>query len=263
MPIAHNRQGENVEEEDETHFPPLYHQHHLEYREDIPFWIDLARQGGSPLLELGCGTGRLLLPLAEAGFQCYGIDNDQRMLEFLQNRIPNEAQDRIQTFNTDFTSFSLDIQFPLIILPCNTYSTIRSDFRQSLLGCVYKHLTANGIFAVSITNPDFLSAQESTEHAEIETIFPHPDTGNPVQVSYRIERSVDAVTFHWYYDHLLPDGKVHRSKVCLTHSLIPTSQYMDEIRISGFKINETFGSFDRTPFSQDSPNLIIIAQKIL
>ena len=263
MPYTHNRQGVFVFKEEKTDFPSLYHQHHLEYQEDFKFWLSLARQGGSPLLELGCGTGRLLLPLAEAGLKCFGIDNDQCMLDFLQNKIPDEVRDRIQTFYADFISFSLDIQFPLIILPCNTYSTLQGNFRVSLLGCVYKQLTTNGKFAVSIPNPDLLLSQEITQYSEIETIFPHPDTGNPVQVSYSIEKSVEAITFHWYYDQLLPDGKVQRSTVSTVHTSISSSHYLDEIRNSGFEIMETFGSFDRSVYSKDSPNLIIVAQKFL
>jgi len=252
-----------VFKEEKTDFPSLYHQHHLEYQEDFKFWLSLARQGGSSLLELGCGTGRLLLPLAEAGFECFGVDNDQRMLDFLHNQIPNEVRDRIRTFYADITSFSLDIQFPLIILPCNTYSTLLGNFRVSLLGCVYKQLSMKGIFAVSIPNPELLLSLETTHHSEIETIFPHPDTGNPVQVSFYIEKSDEAITFHWYYDQLLPDGKVQRSTVCTVHNLISSSQYIDEIRGSGLEIIETFGRFDRSVYSQESSNLIIVAQKIL
>ena len=65
-------------------FPTLYHAHHGQYQEDLPFWLKLANQQGGPVLELGCGTGRVLLPLARGGFQTVGLDNDLEMLRFLQ-----------------------------------------------------------------------------------------------------------------------------------------------------------------------------------
>ena len=49
--------------------PSVYHAHHNRHLEDLPFWLDLAAQTGDPLLELGCGTGRVLIPLAQAGYR--------------------------------------------------------------------------------------------------------------------------------------------------------------------------------------------------
>ncbi len=57
-------------------FPLFYHAQHQNYLEDLPFWLGLAATQGSPILELGCGSGRVLLPLALAGHRVLGIDND-------------------------------------------------------------------------------------------------------------------------------------------------------------------------------------------
>ena len=69
---------------DATAFPKLYQAQHSEYQEDIPFWLVLASEQGSPILELGCGTGRVLHPLAEAGYTCYGLDHDPGMLAMVK-----------------------------------------------------------------------------------------------------------------------------------------------------------------------------------
>ena len=107
-------------------FPLLYHTHHQHVTEDLPFWQSLARWQGDPILELGCGTGRVLLPLAEAGHTVYGIDNAPNMLSFLRQRIPPELEDHIHLFEADMTHFSIDERFRLILLPCNTYSTFNT-----------------------------------------------------------------------------------------------------------------------------------------
>ena len=60
--------------------PLLYHAHHNRYKEDLPFWLELAARHGDPVLELGCGSGRVLLALAQDGYQVYGLDNDPGML---------------------------------------------------------------------------------------------------------------------------------------------------------------------------------------
>jgi len=96
-------------------FPQLYQAHHREYIEDIPFWLDLARMQGDPILELGCGPGRVLIQLANAGYTCYGIDNDSGMLLQLKNESISGGKGKIYSVLADMTSFQFQKQFPLII----------------------------------------------------------------------------------------------------------------------------------------------------
>ena len=124
----------------ENPFPLLYHAHHQNMFEDIPFWQSLARWQGEPILELGCGTGRVLIPLAEAGHTVYGLDNAPNMLSFLRQRIPPELEPNIHLINADMTNFKIDEQFRLILLPCNTYSTFDAPTRKSMLDCIVQHL---------------------------------------------------------------------------------------------------------------------------
>jgi SAM-dependent methyltransferase len=269
MPTQHNRQGDFMagvpdqqKEPWEFLIPELYQAHHRENLEDIPFWLDLARKQGSPFLELGCGTGRVLIPLAEAGYSGYGLDNDPNMLAYLHQQLTPAIQKKLSTVLADLSSFQIKMHFPLIILPCNTFSTLGADDRRSALQCIHQHLPADGLFATSIPNPEILANLEPTDQAEIEMFFPHPRTLNPVQVSYIIGRTAQNITLHWYYDHLHPDGKVERVTVSTSHCLTTTAQYRNEFTSSGFLLSELYGDFDYSPHTPDSPNLIIIANKI-
>jgi hypothetical protein len=123
-------------------------------------------------------------------------------------------------------------------------------------------LTIGGVFSFSLPNPETLNNLESQIQPEIEMIFPHPETGNPVQVSYEIIRRAVSITFHWYYDHLYPDGRIERLEVPNSHRLTTCAQYLDEIRSAGYKIEATYGDFDFTPYKPDSPNLIFVVRKI-
>jgi SAM-dependent methyltransferase len=60
---------------------------HAELKDDIPLVLTLAGQGKGPILELGCGTGRLLLPLARAGYEVIGLDNSPAMLAKAKARL--------------------------------------------------------------------------------------------------------------------------------------------------------------------------------
>jgi SAM-dependent methyltransferase len=245
------------------HFPILYHAHHQNYREDLPFWENLARQHGDPILELGCGTGRVLLSLAKSGHIIFGIDNSPNMLQFLNQQIPPQLRSNIYPIKGNMTNFNLETQFKLIILPCNTFSTIEVDTRPAMLKNINEHLAPGGVFGVSIPNPDILSAvAESTSEPEIDSIFSHPVTGNPVQVSSCWERNASVLTLIWHYDHLFPNGHIDRITTSTDHHLSSTDQYLTEMLAANFSIQSTFGNFESERFTPDSTDLIILAKKL-
>jgi SAM-dependent methyltransferase len=243
-------------------FPEYYHAHHREYVDDLPFWLNLAKEQSDPILELGCGTGRVLIPLAEAGFRVYGIDLDPGMLAVLKDNLSASHKDKADILEADFASFHLNQHFSLIILPCNTYSTLNVGIRHQVLQCVHEHLKAGGAFVVSIPNPTILASLEPSDDPEIESIFTHPSTGYPVQVSCDWERGATQVIINWHYDHLLPDGQVGRLTTTIKHFLITSEEYRQEIVDAGFNIRAVYGNFDRSPYKSKSPNFIILAEKI-
>ena len=238
--------------------PLLYHAHHNQHLEDLPFWLEYANQSGSPILELGCGTGRIMLPLIEAGFQVIGLDLSAEMLAQLKALAAQAGSAAPHLVQADLTNFRLDQKFPLIILPCNTYSTLNKAQRKSALTCIRKHLRPGGIFVTSLPNPEWLMYIEEIEEVEIETVFIHPETGNPVQASNEWRRGSDQLEICWHYDHLLPNGQVERFSMATSHYLTPTQTYLEELKAFGFQ-RTTYGDFNRKPFSPEQPFLIIEA----
>jgi Uri superfamily endonuclease len=93
----------------------------------------------------------------------------------------------------------------------------------------------------------------------VEEVFAHPLDGEPVQVSSAWQRSRREFILDWHYDHLKPDGTVERFTVQQKHSLAPVAEYLAELNSAGFDRVQSFGDFDRSPFSTDSPELILLA----
>jgi SAM-dependent methyltransferase len=238
--------------------PLLYHAHHNQYLEDLPFWLSLAAQHGGPILELGCGTGRVMLPLIEAGHQVTGLDLSAEMLSQLRALAAKSEIDSPHLVQADLTNFSLDRRFPLILLPCNTYSTLSNSQRQSTITCIRQHLTPHGVFATSLPNPAWLGNIEEIEEVEVETVFIHPDTGNPVQASNEWRRLKELLEITWHYDHLLPDGQVERFSQATRHYFTPAEIYLDELKDSGFQ-PKTYGDFNQEAYAANQPFLIIEA----
>ncbi|MCC7130008.1 MAG: hypothetical protein B6D39_05580 [Anaerolineae bacterium UTCFX2] len=239
-------------------FPLLYHAHHRLSNEDLPFWLGLASRYPGSVLELGCGTGRLLIPLLQAGHAVVGLDHDRDMLAALQSSLPPETRPALQLIQADFSAFHLERKFSSILLPCNTYSALNLDQRSRLLENVHRHLLPGGIFAASLPNPLQLRSLPPHAEAEVEQIFEHPLDGEPVQVSSAWEKNARTLRVFWHYDHLLPEGRVERTSVTSTHFLISPQDHLSEIHSAEFTTVEMLGDFDGSPFSADSPQLILL-----
>ncbi len=240
--------------------PELLHAHHSAYRDDLPFWLDLAARMGDPVLELGCGSGRVLVPLARAGSRVTGIDRQLSILEYLNSNLDASLKPFISLFAADIGNFNLAAGFPLVILPCNTFSTLDAQKRKACLRCIWKALLPGGVFAVSIPNPELLMRLPARSEAMLEDEFLHPASGNPMQVSSSWQRTKTTFTVTWMYDHLIPDGKVERQVVKNVQWLTSLESYKEDFHNTGFEVTEIFGDFDCSLYRDDSPQLIFIAR---
>jgi len=240
-------------------YPELYHAHHSSDDEDIPFWMELAQSQGGPVLELGCGTGRVMIQLALRGYQTYGLDHQQQMLTVLVKNLPAGLSYTPHLFQADMANFRLAIRFPLILLPCNTLSTLSTIKRKKTLTNAAAHLRMDGRFAACIPNPAVLAALPAIGESEVEDFFSHPLDGEPVQISSSWKRTPDKFIVHWHYDHLLPDGNVQRSTVEACHEIQPIQIYLQEIQQAGLHIEARYGNFAFEAYNNRSPYFIFIA----
>lgn len=237
--------------------PLVLHTHQSLFRDDLPAWMELARRHPGPVLELGCGSGRVSSLLAQAGVALVGIDRDFRMLAFLQRNTSEPLRGSLQYFQADFTRFNLALRFALIIMPCNTYSTLTKAARLMVLELVRRHLLPDGIFAVQLTNPALLCSLPLDGESEVEEVFPHPVTSEPVQVSSSWQRRNLEFTVTWYYDFFSPGGNVSRSAISTTHFLADHQEYRDEFAQQGLTIHAEYGDYDFSPYREDSAAWIV------
>src|SRR5260370_2950662 len=88
--------------------------------QDVAFYRDATREFGDPVLELGCGTGRITMALAEAGKRVTGLDLSERMLERAEKKraaVRVGARERVHLVQADMARFDLGEKFPLVIIP--------------------------------------------------------------------------------------------------------------------------------------------------
>ncbi len=240
-------------------FAQIYHAHHARQSEDIPFWLAQAAGQPGPILELGTGTGRVLLPLLQAGYSSIGLDHDHSMLFELQANAAKSQLSDLNLIQADMGAFHFGCRFGLIILPCNTLSTLEPALRGQMLQLVRQHLLPGGRFVASAPNPQVFQDLPAHGEPEIEDIFPHPNDGEPVQVSSEWKRTKSHFILTWHYDHLQPDGTTHRYSAVARHHLTPAQIYLDELDSANLSLTALYGDFDRSDFNVDSPHMIMVA----
>jgi SAM-dependent methyltransferase len=247
--------------------PVLYHLHHTRQADDIPFWLNLAARQGGPVLELGCGSGRVYWAVAQAGFQIFGLDLDAGMLACLQSHPVGDGGQKPEgqalVFQGDMAAFHLGGRFALILLPCNTLSTLPQAARAAVFERARRHLLPGGVFAASLPNPELLLAMPSEAEPELEDTFWLPDGGDPVQVSSAWERKEHHFHMWWHYDLLQANGLVQRYTMETVHSLDPAEAYLDGLREAGFKITGLYGDFSGTPYAAEESQLLVIQAEAL
>jgi SAM-dependent methyltransferase len=126
---------------------------------DAPFYVDLARETGGPVLEIGCGTGRVLLPTAREGIEIYGVDNSAPMLAVLRKNIANESpevQKNITLYAGDMRDFRLDRKFALVTIPFRPMQHMFTISDQvAALNSAAVHLKDGGMLAFDVFYPKF------------------------------------------------------------------------------------------------------------
>ncbi len=134
----------------------LYDAVYADVRDDVPFYVEMARRSGGPVLELGCGTGRVTVPIAASGVEITGLDVSPAMLILAEERASCLAKDgTLSLVEADMKDFDLSRQFSVVIAPFRSFQNLLSVPDQiSALAAVKRHLEPGGVLAFDIFVPE-------------------------------------------------------------------------------------------------------------
>ena len=254
-------------------FAAEFYDHTVPYRErqDIRFYVDLARQAGAPVLEIGCGTGRVLLPIARAGAEIVGLDLSEAMLELCRAKLAAESVDvqrRVSLLSADMRTFQLNRTFPLVIIPFRPFQLLLTVEEQlECLDTIRRHTTVGGRFVLDVFN---LSLQKVVEHAGGAEYGEEPPftlhDGRRIVRSHRQARHDAAnqiIESELIYRVTYPDGEEER----LVHAIRMRYLFRYEaehlLARSGFAVEAVYSDYDRSPWGAKQPcELIIVARRI-
>ncbi len=243
-------------------FPRLYEAYTSDSLEDIPFWRSLAHLYPGPILELGCGTGRVLLDLAARGCDITGVDNNPGMLERAAAK-SGQLDLSPQLVEADLRDFCLERRFSLILVPCNTFAYFNRKEAKQVLKRARHHLRRDGLLALDLPHPETtLKELRDLPVDDPVALFTEPESGHPVQVFARPEdvQPAGCVAVHWSFDELLPDGNVQRIDDVMQLNLRTVDQMQGLLEGTGLWFEASFGDYARHPLTPDSPRFLLLAR---
>jgi len=210
------------------------------------------------VLELGCGTGRILIPIAEAGVEITGVDLAPSMLAVAREKVAKlspDVQRRIQLVPGDMRDFSLERTFSLVAIPFRAFLHLLTvDDQRRALGAVRKHLVAGGRLVLNVFDPSVLFiAERLTAGGAPRRIraFTNPDNGRTTMMwdTFAYDPARQILDGHFVFDEYDVQGTVVSKRyVPLTLRWIYRYEMQHLLERAGFEIEALHGDFRRGPF---------------
>jgi SAM-dependent methyltransferase len=238
-------------------------------KKDVPFYLDYAAQCGGPLLELACGTGRLILPLAEAGCQITGLDLCEDMLAVCRAKVAEHGlSDRVTLTQGDMSSFELPSKdFALAYVPLRSFSHLFTQRDQiGCLRCTANHLRAGGTLIVTTFAPYYQVLAQEHEGEDIKRReFTMPDGNSVVQWERFIRNDVARQILHFCFRFEERDrfGDLVNT-VEVPMDMRYTFRYELQLLFekAGFEVTDVFRDYERGPYD-GTGEIIMVGRKLI
>jgi len=225
---------------------------------DVAFYRSLARETGGPVLEIGCGTGRVLSKLVGDGLDCTGLDASEAMLAALRARLPQG----VRLVRGDMREFDLgDARFRLIYSAFRPFQHLLSiDDQLRCLARVRAHLAPDGRFAFDVFKPrlERLLAEREPEAEDVR----FEQDGERVVRYARVERDLVSQTLrvHFRYQRSAGGRVLGEDHAAFTMRWFHRFELLHLLARAGFADVQIFGDFDRSPVGPHSPAYVVLAR---
>ncbi len=235
-----------------------------DFTEDIGFYQKLAEEEGGPILELMCGTGRVMIPLADAGFEVTGVDRSQAMLDILTAKldlIGGRVERNIDIIEGDVRTFATSKRFKLAIVPFNSFlHLLTTEDQKAALRNISMHLDKNGVLAISVFNPKLDRPEELVRHRGTKV------TSKGEIISKFEAQAFDlaerTTTVHYFYDISRQDKEFRRVTTTMTLRLLFYKELVELLEDAGFEVTATYGDYAFSPYRKSSERMTFVARKL-
>lgn len=238
-------------------------------RADVQFFVDEAVRCGGDVLEVGCGTGRILIPTARAGVRIVGLDASAAMLEECRRNLANEdaeVRKRVELSMADMREFQISRKFSLVTLPFRPFQHLLTVEDQiACLHCIREHLVPVGKLILDVFNPslEYLVAPlEETASAEAE--FQMPDGRRVLRTGRLLGRDpiaqVNEVELAYQITH--PDGRQQQLAHVFPMRYFFRYELEHLLARCGYEVEAVYSDYDKAPFGSKYPGeLLCVARR--
>lgn len=238
---------------------------------DVQFYVKEAQRYGSPVLELGCGTGRVLIPTAQAGIHIVGLERSTDMLALAGEKIAAlgaEIESRVRLVEGDMRSFSLGERFNLITIPFRAFLHLMTgEDQRAALHCIRDHLADNGRLIFNIFDPrvEIIAAHQEAMGSAQQKLkeFLIPETGQRVivwaQRVYDLDEQV--IREERIFEEVDAEGKmVSRTYTPLVLRWVYRYEMAYLLELCGYQIEALYGDFRRGPFHAGGEQIWVVSK---
>jgi len=236
--------------------------------DDVEMWLDFADSVMGDILEIGCGTGRVTLPLLRAGFRVTGVDISELSLKKAAEKIAAAGVKDLSTLvHSDMRTFNLPQKnFALAFIPINTFMhNLSTADQRATLNAVAAHLQPEGIIVVDLYHPHPPALMEADGRVEFAGHAVDDETNHTVQWfsarRLQLDEQIQQVTF--FLDEIDGDGKLFRHTLDFPMRYLHRFEMTLLLQATGFTVEEILGDYDQAPFYAESPRMIFVARKEL
>ncbi|HEX7698671.1 MAG TPA: class I SAM-dependent methyltransferase [Candidatus Acidoferrum sp.] len=235
--------------------------------QDVAFYREAVREFGDPVLELGCGTGRIMMALADAGKRITGLDLSERMLERAVKKraaLNKEARERVHLVQGDMARFDLGETFRLVIIPFRPFQHLLEVQQQvDCLDCVRKHLAPGGRLILDVFQTDAERMHDPVHMREMLVTEYATTDGRQVRITERVaafHRAEQRNDVEMIFSIRHRDGRQERMVFAWPLRYFFRYEVEHLLARCGFRVTALYGNFDRTPIRDDSPEMIFVAE---
>ena len=249
-------------------FNGLANYYDLDYQDftaDLALYRNFAQRAGSSVLEIGCGTGRVLIPLAQANCKVTGVDISTTMLTIARAKAArmNVLRD-VSLICADARRVAIDRSFDMAFAATNTFMLFTELPDQlAVLGTLHRMLRPGGLVIFDLFNPhpgqlgeaNGALIHEYTKHLEERVL-----TISKFQIS-KVDVALQRLDTSYVYDEVDEGGHVHRTTLSFTMHYFWPRELQLLFERSGFSIEQVFGSYDLDEYSSESERMIVVATR--
>jgi len=241
---------------------------HADLTEDIAWVLGLAAEANGRILELGCGSGRLLLPLAQAGFSVTGVDNSPAMLVRAAERLAaagKAVQERVSLVEQDAAHLTLpgNARFALALIPYNTAMHFDTEQLVAVLRQVRGVMAENGRLAIDVINPAYIIQTPDEPTLALDRVLEDTEREETVLQlsSNRLDSDTQTLHITWVYDASpIGGGAVRRTVAQASYHYRFPHQWELLLREGGWQLEAIAGGYEEEPFTEDSERLLLFAR---